>query len=85
MAKRTYRRRSDAELIEEYRSQIEALETKLQQQTREDQAVLEELPKLKRRLAGFAQLCIDNGRNDLSNSVLAFLNTIERQAKQIVS
>lgn len=83
MAKRTYRRRTEAEKIADLQKQIEALESKIQSEQRPDTEVLKQIPKIKRTLGKFSQLCVDNKRHDLSNSVLAFLGTIERQAKDI--
>lgn len=83
MAKRNYRRRSDDEIIAELEARIRDLEARKEAKQRVDTAVLKELPKLKRSLARFSQLCMDHGRKDLSNSVLAFLATIEMQARQI--
>ncbi len=84
MSKRTYRRRTDQEIIEDYQAQIQALEVRIQEKERKDTAVLKELPKLKRKLAQFAQTCVDHGRSDLSNSTLAFMATLERQAQEVV-
>ncbi|HPF14301.1 MAG: hypothetical protein H6830_00145 [Planctomycetes bacterium] len=84
MAKRTYKRRSAEEQIEEYRNQIQALESRLQEKERRDMPVVKEIPRVKKRLAQFAQLCVDHGRNDLSNTTLVFLATLERQAKNVL-
>lgn len=83
MTKRTYRRRTEAEKIEDLQKQIEALESKIQAEQRPDTEVLKAIPKVKRSLSKFSQLCVDNKRHDLSNSILAFLGTLERQAKDI--
>ncbi|MCA9003040.1 MAG: hypothetical protein KDB61_14035 [Planctomycetes bacterium] len=84
MEKRKYKRRSSAEVIEDLQKQIEALETKIESKKRKDQPVLKEFAKVKKSLGKFAQLCIDHERNDLSNSVLAFLATFERQANSVL-
>ncbi len=82
MTKRSYRRRTDEELIEEYKNQITELENRMQAKERKDIPVVKEVPKVKKKLAQFAQLCVDHGRNDLSNTTMAFLATLERQAQQ---
>ena len=82
MTKRKYHRRSDDELIAEYESKIQRLQKKMEASERPDVAVLNGLPRLKRHLAKFSQLCMDSGRADLSNSILAFLATFELQAKE---
>ena len=81
MTKRKYQRRSDDELIADYESKIADLQKKMQASEREDVRVLKDLPKLRRQLGKFSQLCMDSGRADLSNSILAFLTTFEIQAK----
>jgi hypothetical protein len=83
MMKRKYHRRSDDELIAQYESKIQHLQKKMEASEREDAVVLKDLPRLRRHLAKFSQLCMDSGRADLSNSILAFLSTFELQAKEI--
>ena len=80
--KRTYRRRSDEQMIEDLEAKVREVQQRVESRQRKDSPVLKEIPKLKRKLAGFAQLCMDHNRKDLSNTVLAFLTTIEVQAKQ---
>ena len=84
MTKRSYNRRSDDEIIQELQGRIKKIETRIESRTRADSAVLKELPKIKRVLARFSQLCMDNERSDLSNTVQAFLATIEQQARSAV-
>ncbi|MFT5049610.1 MAG: hypothetical protein ACI8QZ_001003 [Chlamydiales bacterium] len=81
MTKRTYNRRTDTELIDELQDRIKMIESRVQARKRQDSPVLKEIPKVKRSLAKFAQICTDHHRGDLSNTVLAFLATIERQAR----
>ena len=80
MAKRKYNRRSDEELIEELQSKIEQVQARVHARKRRDSPVLKELPKIQRTLRRFAQLATDHGREDLSNSTLAFLAGMERAA-----
>jgi hypothetical protein len=83
MTKRSYRRRSEDELIADYEAKIRQLEQKVEAKVRPDAVVLKDMPKMKRHLGKFSQLCMDNGRADLSNSILAFLATFEMQANQV--
>ena len=82
MSKRSYNRRSDDEIIEDLQKRIHSIEARRQAREREDAPVLKAVPKLKKQLAKFAQVCMDHDRSDLSNTVMAFLSTLEVQAKQ---
>ena len=81
MAKRKYTRRTDEELIGELQAKIQRVQTRMDAKQRKDSAVLKELPKVQRSLRKFAQLAIDHGRADLSNSTMAFLAGLERAAE----
>ena len=81
MAKRKYTRRTDEELIGELQDKIKKVQERLESRHRKDSAVLKELPKVQRILKRFAQLAVDHGRADLSNSTLAFLAGLERTAE----
>ena len=83
MAKRTYNRRSDDQIIDELQNRIQEIEKRIESKTRTDSQVLKEIPKLRRNLARFAQVCMDNRRHDLSNTVMAFLATLENQAREV--
>ena len=83
MAKRSYHRRTDDEIIADLESRIRKIENRVESKQRTDAAVLKDIPRVKRLLGKFSQLCMDHGRSDLSNSVLAFLATLENQARQI--
>ncbi|MGK0218921.1 MAG: hypothetical protein ACI9HE_002418 [Planctomycetota bacterium] len=83
MTKRSYHRRSDDEKIAELQSKIAQLEVRMEADKRPDGEVLSQFPKVKRNLARFSQLCVDNGRHDLSNSTLAFINMLEKQSQEI--
>ena len=80
--KRSYRRRSDDERIAELESKIDDLKKKIALRERKDSPVLKEIPKLRRKLHSFAQLAIDNGREDLSNMTMAFVAGLERVADE---
>jgi hypothetical protein len=83
MAKRSYNRRSDEQLIQDLQDKIHKVETRMKAKQREDAAVLKELPKVNRALRRFSQLSEDHGRSDLSNMTLAFLAGLERSAKEL--
>ena len=85
MTKRSYKRRTDDEIVADLEAKIAQLKQKQEQRERPDQAVLKELPRFKKKAAAFAQTCIDNGRGDVGNSVLAFLTVLERQANALPS
>ncbi len=82
MSKRSYNRRTDDEIIQDLQERIQSIEARRQARDRGDAPVLKEIPKVKRQLAKFAQTCMDHERSDLSNTVMAFLSTLEVQAKQ---
>ena len=83
MTKRSYKRRSDDQLIEDLESKIKQVEARMQARERKDSPVLKEIPKVKKRLAAFAQLCMDHHRKDLSNTVMGFLTMLDIQAKDV--
>ena len=85
MTKRSYKRRTDEEIVADLEAKIAELKQRQEQKERPDQAVLKELPKFRKKAAAFAQTCIDNGRGDVGNSVLAFLTVLERQANELPS
>lgn len=80
MAKRTYNRRSDAQLIKDLEKKIASIQGRIEARQRKDAPVLKELPKVQRNLRGFAQKAVDHGREDLSNMTIAFLAGLERAA-----
>jgi len=83
MAKRSYNRRSDEELIEDLQDRIHKVEQRIKAKTRKDAPMLKELPKVNRCLKRFNQVAINNGRADLSNMTLAFLAGLERAAHSV--
>ena len=78
--KRNYNRRSDEQRIADLQARIESLQKKLETKQRPDQAVLREIPKVQRRLRRFAQMAVQNGREDLANSTMAFIAGLDRMA-----
>lgn len=83
MAKRTYHRRSDEELIADLQEKLKSVENRMQAKTRTDAAVLKQLPKVSRQLRNFAQIASDNRRDDLSNMTIAFLAGLQRAAEEV--
>lgn len=84
MAKRSYNRRTDEEIINDLEKQVQRLESKMAQRGRSDMAVVKAMPRLKRNMTALSQLCIDNGRSDMANTILAFVNTITTQVQNPV-
>lgn len=78
MAKRTYNRRSDEELIDDLKRKIADIKNRVERSQRPDSAVVKEFPKIQKHLRAFAQLAASNGRADLANSTTAFLAGLER-------
>lgn len=77
-AKRNYHRRSDNELIAEMETKIQELRKKIEARARPDQDVLNEVPKLQKKLRSFAQLAMQHGRSDIANSTMAFMAGLDR-------
>ena len=82
--KRKYTRRTDEERIAELESRIHEIKERLEAKKRRDSPVLREVPKVQRVLRKFAQLALDHGREDLSNSTTAFDAGLERAADATV-
>ena len=80
--KRSYRRRTDDERIAELQAKIDELRVKVDAKKRQDLPVINQIPKIRRHLLKFAQLAIDHGREDISNSTRAFLAGLERAGEQ---
>jgi hypothetical protein len=76
--KRNYRRRTDADRIAEMEAKIVELREKIDTRDRADQAVVDEVPKIQKRLREFAQLAMSHGRHDVANSTMAFMAGLER-------
>ncbi|MCP5020156.1 MAG: hypothetical protein GY930_00130 [bacterium] len=81
MEKRNYKRRSSTEIVEDLQARIQALEVRIEAKKRKDMPIFKELTKVRKTLGNFSQTCVDNGRSDLSNSVLAFISTLDRQSQ----
>ena len=73
MPKRTYTRRSDTERIEELEAKLAKVKARLAERKLRDSALHRETKKVERVLRRFAQTAMDEGREDITNSTLAFL------------
>ena len=76
--KRTYQRRDDEARIAEMQAKIAKLREKIDTRSRGDQEVVNEVPKLLKRLRDFAQLAMQSGRHDMANTTMAFMAGLER-------
>ncbi len=76
--KRSYRRRTDEERIAELEKKLADMKMRVESKTRQDSAVLKDIPRVQKRLRKFAQLAIDHGREDLANSTMAFVAGLDR-------
>ena len=82
MAKRKYNRRTDDEIIQELQAKIAQIQQRMAARERKDSPVLKQIPRIRRSLQKFAQLAVDHGREDISNSTLMFLAGLERLAHE---
>jgi len=83
MTKREYNRRSDEDLLGDLENKLSALKKKVREKNRPDAPALKEMKNVKKALTKFSQICVNNGRTDLANSVLAFLHNLEHQSKTL--
>lgn len=84
-SKRTYRRRTDEERIAELQAQLAELQDRKRLQSRRNDPLVIEIPKIKKRLLKFAQLAMDSGRGSIANSVTAFNAGLEHTLRQILA
>ena len=77
--KRSYRRRSEDEQTAELEQKIRQIEERKKRREAMESPLAKEFSRFKKHLTKFSQSCVDNGRNDVANSVLGLMNTIERQ------
>lgn len=76
-ARRT--RRTEDEQIADIQRKIQALEERKRQMEAKTSPVRKDFDRFKKHANRFTQSCVDHGRNDLANSVMALINTVERQ------
>ena len=82
MTKRAYNRRTSEQIIADLEAQIALQREKIEAKTKANDPVLKEIPKVRRQLRKFAQLAADGSRTDISNSVTAFITSLERMYKK---
>ena len=76
--KRKYTRRTEEDRIRELEQRIQKMKTKIEERSRKDSPLMKEIPKLQVRLRKFADLALECGRADVSNSTVAFAAGIGR-------
>lgn len=72
-------RRTDDEQIADLQKKIEELEQRKKKMEARSSPVRKDFDRFKKHATKFVQACVDHDRNDLANTVLALLNTVERQ------
>ena len=72
-------RRTEDEQIADIQRKIQALEERKRQMEVKTSPVRKDFDRFKKHANRFTQCCVDHGRNDLANSVMALINTVERQ------
>ena len=76
--KRKYTRRTEEDRIQELENRIQLMKAKIVERSQKDSPLMRELPKLQVRLRKFADLAMECGRADISNSTVAFSAGIGR-------
>ena len=69
---------SDAEL----QAKISEIEERKKRREVMQSPLLKDFDKFKKQAAKFTQACMDEGRKDVANSMMALMATMERQIKQ---
>lgn len=80
MAKRTYTRRTDDERIAELEAKLAKVKGRLAEKKLRESPIHRETKKVERTLRKYAQTAMDEGREDIANSTLAFLAGLDRLA-----
>jgi len=78
MATRSYRRRTPEQVISDLEAEIARQKGRLEAKEKASDPILSEIPKLQKRLRKFAQAAFDGKRNDIGNSVTAFVSSLDR-------
>lgn len=76
--KRKYHRRTEEERIAELEERIQELKVKMETKKRQDSPLLKQIPVLKKRLRGFAELATKCNRLDVCNTTIAFIAGLDR-------
>lgn len=75
----TRKRRSEDELIAELQAKIADIEKRKRLREVKASPLVKDFERFRKHADRFIQACADEDRTDISNSVLALLNTVERQ------
>jgi hypothetical protein len=78
VTKRSYNRRSEEDQIRELQEKVAELKAQAEAKARKEQPVVREWPKVQKALRAFAQIAMENKREDLAISAQAFMAGIER-------
>jgi TolA-binding protein len=70
--KRKYTRRTEEDRIQELEDRIQEMKGKIEARKRKDSPLVKEHAKMQARLRKFADLAMECGRADVSNSAVAF-------------
>jgi len=76
--RRQYHRRTPEDRVAEIEQRIAELKAKQAAREKRESPLVKEIPRLQGRLRRFAQLAMDQQRADVSNSVMAFVASLER-------
>ena len=82
MTKRSYNRRTSEQIIADLEAQIALQKEKIEAKNKANDPVLKEIPKVRRQLRKFAQIAENGDRKDISNSVTAFITSLDRMYKK---
>jgi hypothetical protein len=78
------KRRDELEQIRQLEAKIKSLEARREKRKRRTESpVWKDFEKLKKQMARFAQICMDQQRADIANSVLGFMTVLERQSREV--
>ena len=76
------KRRSEDEMIADLQAKISEIEERKKLREIKLSPVAKDFERFKKHASRFVQACVDEHRNDLANSVLALINTLERQVHE---
>lgn len=82
LTRRTYRKRTDEERIAELEAKIADIKRREEAKKRKDDPVLRDIPKVQRRLRKLAGLAVEYGRLDISNTVQAWISSLDRMVRE---
>lgn len=76
---RNGKRRSEDEMIAELEAKIEAVQERMKEREVKASPLNKDFGRFKKHAAKFIQACVENGRQDVANSLLGVMNVVERQ------